>query len=252
MPSAWCTTTCRATCAARLEQSVGDAPAAIAAAPHRLSLDLTVERSASTPLEARGTAARWDIGLQAAAGLELHPDLHRRARGGRGQAGSRPGAGRRRHPRRRRRLRRQDHAPVAGGAARPDGGDGAGPAGEVHRGPARALRVERTRTRPGAARRGRVRRRRAAARAVGRLLARQRRLHAVRADRPDHHLHPAPRPLQARRLPGGLRVALHQHGHRHAVPRRRAPAGRLRDGAHDGRDRGVPRQGPRRQCARST
>jgi carbon-monoxide dehydrogenase large subunit len=46
--------------AARLEQSVGDADAAIASAPHRLSLDLEVERSASTPLEGRGTVARWD------------------------------------------------------------------------------------------------------------------------------------------------------------------------------------------------
>ncbi len=46
--------------AARLEQTVGDAPAAIAAAPHRLALDLHIERSASTPMEGRGTAARWD------------------------------------------------------------------------------------------------------------------------------------------------------------------------------------------------
>ena len=45
---------------ARLEQANGDAEAAIAAAPHRLSLDLAVERSASTPLEGRGTVARWD------------------------------------------------------------------------------------------------------------------------------------------------------------------------------------------------
>src|SRR5918998_45821 len=45
---------------ARLEQANGDAAAAIAAAPHRLSLDLTVERSASMPLEGRATAARWD------------------------------------------------------------------------------------------------------------------------------------------------------------------------------------------------
>ncbi|CAA9317105.1 MAG: Carbon monoxide dehydrogenase large chain parolog without usual motifs [uncultured Nocardioidaceae bacterium] len=45
---------------ARLEQANGDAAAAIAAAPHTLSLDLTVERSASMPLEGRGTAARWD------------------------------------------------------------------------------------------------------------------------------------------------------------------------------------------------
>ncbi|MDP3892366.1 aerobic carbon-monoxide dehydrogenase large subunit [Nocardioides sp.] len=46
--------------AARLEQQVGDAEAAIAAAPHRLSLDLDVERSACTPIEGRGTVARWD------------------------------------------------------------------------------------------------------------------------------------------------------------------------------------------------
>jgi aerobic carbon-monoxide dehydrogenase large subunit len=46
--------------AARLEQENGDARAAIASAPHTLSLDLTVERSASTPLEGRGVVARWD------------------------------------------------------------------------------------------------------------------------------------------------------------------------------------------------
>ncbi len=45
---------------ARLEQENGDARAAIAGAPHTLSLDLTVERSASMPLEGRGTVARWD------------------------------------------------------------------------------------------------------------------------------------------------------------------------------------------------
>jgi len=45
---------------ARLEQQNGDARAAIDAAPHTLSLDLTVERSACTPLEGRGTVARWD------------------------------------------------------------------------------------------------------------------------------------------------------------------------------------------------
>ena len=45
---------------ARMEQSNGDALAAVAAAPHRLALDLTVERSACTPIEGRGTVARWD------------------------------------------------------------------------------------------------------------------------------------------------------------------------------------------------
>ena len=46
--------------AARQTQQNGDAPAAIAAAPHTLSLDLTIERSASMPMEGRGTVARWD------------------------------------------------------------------------------------------------------------------------------------------------------------------------------------------------
>ncbi len=48
---------------ARLEQNVGDAPAAIAGAPHRLELDLTIERSACMPMEGRGTVARWDADL---------------------------------------------------------------------------------------------------------------------------------------------------------------------------------------------
>ena len=48
---------------ARLEQLVGDAPAAIAKAPHRLELDLTVERSACMPMEGRGTVARWDADI---------------------------------------------------------------------------------------------------------------------------------------------------------------------------------------------
>jgi aerobic carbon-monoxide dehydrogenase large subunit len=45
---------------ARMEQHNGDAPAAIAAAPHTLSLDLTIERSSCQPMEGRGVVARWD------------------------------------------------------------------------------------------------------------------------------------------------------------------------------------------------
>ena len=48
---------------ARLEQNVGDAPAAIAKAPHRLELELTIERSACMPMEGRGTVARWDADI---------------------------------------------------------------------------------------------------------------------------------------------------------------------------------------------
>jgi aerobic carbon-monoxide dehydrogenase large subunit len=46
--------------AAHMIQEVGDTRAAIAAAPHRLELDLHIERSASTPLEGKGVYARWD------------------------------------------------------------------------------------------------------------------------------------------------------------------------------------------------
>jgi CO/xanthine dehydrogenase Mo-binding subunit len=46
--------------AAHLVQEVGDARAAIAAAPHTLELDLEIERSASMPMEGKGVYARWD------------------------------------------------------------------------------------------------------------------------------------------------------------------------------------------------
>jgi len=46
-----------------LEQGFGDADAALESAPNRLRLDVHVERSASTPLEGRGTVARWDEDL---------------------------------------------------------------------------------------------------------------------------------------------------------------------------------------------
>jgi CO/xanthine dehydrogenase Mo-binding subunit len=46
--------------AATMVQERGDARAAVAAAPHRLELELEIERSASMPLEGRGVYARWD------------------------------------------------------------------------------------------------------------------------------------------------------------------------------------------------
>jgi CO/xanthine dehydrogenase Mo-binding subunit len=46
--------------AAHQKVEVGDVDAAMAAAPHRLTLDLDVERSASMPMEGRGVHARWD------------------------------------------------------------------------------------------------------------------------------------------------------------------------------------------------
>ena len=69
----------------------GDAHEAIAAAPHRLALDLRIERSASMPMEGKGVLAHWDaddrtlrvhsstqtstsVRLAVAAKLELPPD----------------------------------------------------------------------------------------------------------------------------------------------------------------------------------
>jgi CO/xanthine dehydrogenase Mo-binding subunit len=46
--------------AAVMVQLTGDADAAVDAAPHRLELELSIERSASTPLEGKGVLARWD------------------------------------------------------------------------------------------------------------------------------------------------------------------------------------------------
>ena len=46
--------------AAHLTQEVGDARAAVAAAPHRLELDLFIDRSASMPMEGKGVLAQWN------------------------------------------------------------------------------------------------------------------------------------------------------------------------------------------------
>lgn len=45
---------------AQMIQEVGDARAAVSQAAHRLSLELEIERSASTPLEGKGVYAVWD------------------------------------------------------------------------------------------------------------------------------------------------------------------------------------------------
>ena len=148
--------------AARLEQENGDARAAIAAAPHTLALDLTIERSASMPLEGRGTVARWDpdvdrmtvwtstqtsTGVRAAVAAKLGLDLGQvdvvtpDVGGGFGVKINHP-------------WPEELLVPLAARTLRPDG--------EVHRGPARALHLLRPRARPGAPRRGRLRRRRPA------------------------------------------------------------------------------------------
>ncbi len=218
----------------------------------------TASRSTSRSSAAR--ASRWRAGASSPAGTPTPAGCTvwsstQTSTGVRGvrrrQAGPRPRPGRRHHPRRGRRVRRQDRAPVARGAARADGGAGAGPAGEVHRGPARALHLLRPRARPGAPRRGRLRRRRPAAGARRDVLARPRRLLAVRPDRADHHLDPAARaPTSRAPTACGSSRCLHQHRDRDALPRRRASAGLLRHGADHGRDRRRPRPRPGRGAGR--
>ncbi|WP_323100662.1 aerobic carbon-monoxide dehydrogenase large subunit [Intrasporangium sp. YIM S08009] len=46
--------------AANMLQTVGDVDVAMASAPHRLTLDLDIERSACMPMEGKGVYARWD------------------------------------------------------------------------------------------------------------------------------------------------------------------------------------------------
>ncbi len=231
---------------ARMEQENGDARAAIAASPHTLTLDLTVERSSCQPMEGRGVVARWDpdqgrlqvwsstqtsTGVRAAVAVKLGLDLGQvdvitpDVGGGFGVKINHPWPEELLVPLAARTLGRpvkfiEDRREHFISSAHERG--------------------------PGASRRGRLRRRRPAARARRAVLARPRRLHAIRPDRADHHLDPAARSLQAGRLPGGLRVALHQHGDRHALPRRGPAAGLLRDGADDGRDRRLPGPGPGR------
>ena len=231
---------------ARMEQNVGDAKAAIATAPHRLALDLTIERSSCQPMEGRGTVARWDpdlnrlqawtstqtsTGVRAAIAVKLGLDLGQvdvitpDVGGGFGVKINHPWPEELLVPLAARALgrtvkftedRREHFISTAHERGQVQhievGFDDDGPAARAGRG----------------------------------VLARPRRLHAVRPDRPDHHLDPAARPLQAAELPGGLRVALHQHGDGDALPRRRPAAGLLRHGADHGRDREVPRQGPHR------
>ena len=185
-------------------------------------------------------------------GLHLHPGGHLGADGRRREARDGRQQGRVHRPGRRRRLRREDRAPVARGGAGALGRAAARarrhrPGGEVDRGPARALHLERARARPAAARHSGFRRRGPPAGLRLHLLARQRRLHAVRDHRPDHHLDAGARAVQAGRVPLPRLVALHQHRDRDALPRRRPSAGRVRDGAHDGRDRRRARQGPHRR-----
>ena len=145
--------------AAHLVQQVGDVDAGMAAAPHRLEFDLTIDRSCSMPLEGKARLRPVGPGRPQPAGVLLHPGGDLGPRRDRRQTRSAAAQGRGDRAGCRRRLRGQDHAPVAGGDPGADGRDAAGPAGEMDRGPPGALHLLRPRARPGTAHRGRIRRR---------------------------------------------------------------------------------------------
>ena len=246
-----CTRMSRTTWPRTWSQQNGDfAPAS--AAVHVLELDLPIERSCSMPLEGKAVHARWDAddgslrvysstqastsvraAIAAKLGLPLPkveviaPDVG----GGFGVKIVHPWP-----------------EEIAGA----DGGDPA--AASRSSGPRTAASTSSPR-RTSAARSttsGSGSTTAGAMLAPGRhLLARQRRLHAVRHHLPDRHLDAAARAVQARRLPGASSLALHEHGHRHALPRRGPAAGRVRHGAHDGRasptTSGWTARGPRPQ-----
>ena len=184
-------------------QEVGDVEAAMAAAPHTLELDLDIERSASMPMEGKGVLRPLGRRRRLAAGVLLDPDLDRAC----GPRSPRSSACR----------------SARSSASRPIVGGGFGvkivhPWPEEMLVPWAAMRLghavkwvedRREHFVSSAHERGQLqhvtvglRRRGPDARARRAVLARQRRLHAVRHHRADHHLDPAARPVQAGRLPG--------------------------------------------------
>ena len=213
----------------------------------RCELDLTSSAAPRCRWRARACYARWDAGRRLDAGVLLDPDVDRRAGRRRGQAGL---------P-----LDKVECvAPMVGG------GFGVK---IVHPWPEEVLV-------PWAARRARPRGRSGSR--TGASTSSRRRTSAARCSRSRSasttragcsrstcafwHDNGAYTPygvivpiitstqLLGPYKPGAYRVrvlvALHQHRHRHAVPRRRPAAGRLRHGAHDGRDRRRARPGPGR------
>ena len=131
--------------------------------------------------------------------------------------------------------------------------DAARPAGEVDRGPARALHLLRARARPGAARPGRLRRRRAGCSASTCEF-----WHDNGAYTPYGIIVPiiTSTQLLGPYKPGAYRVEFRSLYTNTVIvtPYRGAgrPQGCLRDGAHDGRDRRRPRPGPGRWCGSAT
>ena len=233
--------------AARHHQETGDVEPALAAAPHTLSFTQYIERSACTPMEGKGVHARWDAddralrvytstqastSVRAAIAAKLELSL--------------------------------DKVEVIA----PDVGGGFG-VKIVHPWPEELLvplaaialgrevkwtedrrehfissaheRQQRQEITVGYDDDGRIT-------ALDVHLARQRRVHALRDHRADRDRDPAGRAVQDPGRTGCGRVGVHEHRDRHAVPRRRAAAGLLRDGADDGPHRRRPRAGPGRRA----
>ncbi len=238
--------------AAHLVQEVGDLDAAMAAAPHTLTLDLEIERSACMPMEGKGVYAVWNgdedsirvytstqaatsVRMAVAAKLEMAankveciaPDVG----GGFGVKIVHPWPEEVLVPWAARRLAR------------------AGIAREV-----KWTEDRREHFISSAHERGQQQRVTAGFDDDGRLLALDFTFwHDNGAYTPYGIIVPIitstqvlgpykPRAYRVQRL-----LAVHQHRDRHAVPRRRPSAGRVRDGAHDGRDRRRARQGPHRR-----
>ena len=218
-------------------QESGDAAAAIAAAPHRQKLSLSIERSASMPMEGKGVLAGWDEDDES---LLVHTSTQT-STSVRQAIAAKLGL-------------RVDRVEVV----TPDVGGGFGvkivhpwpeeilvPWAAIRLGkPVKWVEDRREHFISSAHERGQLHEVEVGYDddgllqwIVGGVLARQRGLHAVRADRADHHRHPVARSLQAWGLPGRVPQPLHQHGARDAVPRSRPTAGLFRDGTGDGCDR---------------
>lgn len=225
--------------AATILQQLGDVGAALAAAPHVLEFRLDIERSASMPLEGRGEYGRWD---EADGSLRVYTSTQT-STSVRAAIATKL------------RLPQGKVEVVA-----PDVGGGFGvkimhpwpeevlvPCGppadrEVKRtAEARALHPGRARAGTGPPRPGRVRRRRAhpwsgTCGSCTTTVPTRRTAASCRSS-----LDPATRPVQARRVPGGVPESLPEHGHRHAVPRCRPAAGGPLHGARDRPRRGRAR-----------
>ena len=214
-----------------------DVEGKLAAAAHRVSVDLVNNRLAVSPMEPRVAAAVWD----AKRGIphRLHAEPGRAAPAGR--AGGEPAEAARRQGARHlqghgRRLRHplEDVSRDRDGRPRCDEAE---PAGEMARRPLGDVRLRLSRPRPGQPRGNGPRQGRQDHRPEGRDARQRRRVPVGERRAPAHGRRRPHHPLRVPRA--GLlllrEAGLHQHDlHRH-LSRRRAARGELHHGAPDGR-----------------